>query len=57
MKRGLVKKTERSLLSFLLLKKLEIKSLIKALFSNVVAFLEGEEPNCHFYYVEIAYYF
>ena len=31
-------------------------SLIKALFSNIVAF-RGRKANCHFYYVEIAQYF
>ena len=27
------------------------------LFSQTLLLLEGEKANCHFYYVEIAYYF
>ena len=31
--------------------------LQKKLFSQTLLLLEGEKANCHFYYVEIAYYF
>ena len=33
------------------------RTFIKRLFSQTLLLLEGEKANCHFYYVEIAYYF